>query len=124
MAKDFDLNLTVSAKSKDFVLLNTTSALNQTITNLVNIRTGDIISDFSVNSPLSSLNYSVDPIYREYYLSLIPDYLTHITNGEITEAEITTNSVTNNKVSLDIRYKTKSNASSRANTVKIEQNLY
>jgi len=124
MAKDFDLNLTVSAKSKDFVLLNTTSALNQTITNLVNIRTGDIISDFSVNSPLASLNYSVDPIYREYYLSLIPDFLTHITNGEIAEAEITTNSVTNNKVSLDLRYKTKSNASGRANTVKIEQNLY
>ena len=124
MAKDFDLNLTVSAKSKDFVLLNTTSALNQTITNLVNITTGDIISDFSINSPLSSLNYSVDPIYREYYLSLIPDYLTHVTNGEIAEAEITTNSVTNNKVSLDVRYKTKSNASSRSNTVKIEQNLY
>jgi hypothetical protein len=124
MAKDFDLNLTVSAKSKDFVLLNTTSALNQTITNLVNVKTGDIISDFAINSPLSSLNYSVDPIYREYYLSLIPDYLTHVTNGEIAEAEITTNSVTNNKVSLDIRYKTKSNASGRSNIVKIEQNLY
>lgn len=124
MAKDFDLNLTVSTKSKDFVLLNTTSALNQTITNLVNVKTGDIISDFAINSPLSSLNYSVDPIYREYYLSLIPDYLTHVTNGEIAEAEITTNSVTNNKVSLDVRYKTKSNASGRSNTVKIEQNLY
>lgn len=124
MAKDFDLNLTVSAKSKDFVLLNTTSALNQTITNLVNVKTGDIISDFAINSPLSSLNYSVDPIYREYYLSLIPDYLTHVTNGEIAEAEITTNSVTNNKVSLDVRYKTKSNASGRSNIVKIEQNLY
>lgn len=124
MAKDFDLNLTVSTKSKDFVLLNTTSALNQTITNLVNVKTGDIISDFAINSPLSSLNYSVDPIYREYYLSLIPDYLTHVTNGEIAEAEITTNSVTNNKVSLDVRYKTKLNASGRSNTVKIEQNLY
>jgi len=124
MAKDFDLNLTVSAKSKDFVLLNTTSALNQTITNLVNVKTGDIISDFAISSPLSSLNYSVDPIYREYYLSLIPDYLTHVTNGEIAEVKITTNSVTNNKVSLDIRYKTKSNASGRSNTVKIEQNLY
>ena len=111
MAKDFDLNLTVSTKSKDFVLLNTTSASNQTITNLVNVKTGDIISDFAINSPLSSLNYSVDPIYREYYLSLIPDYLTHVTNGEIAEAEITTNSVTNNKVSLDVRYKTKLNAS-------------
>jgi len=124
MAKDFDLNLTVSAKSKDFVLLNTTSALNQTITNLVNVKTGDIISDFAISSPLSSLNYSVDPIYREYYLSLIPDYLTHVTNGEIAEVEITTNSVTNNKVSLDIRYKTKLNSSGRSNTVKIEQNLY
>lgn len=124
MAKDFDLNLTVSSLSSDFVLLNTNSSLNQLITNLINSKTGDFVYDFGINSPMSSLNYTVDPIYREYYLSLIPDYLTYVTNGEIAEAEVTTNSVTNNKVSLDIRYKTKSNASSRSNTVRIEQKLY